>query len=326
MRCEEGDGVNAANSEPFWAWDNIDHARAEAMLVHHLPEPSRGNLEPLGQGDFCLAFRQGEQIIRVAKHAEAAGALRRETCLLDQIANRIADRLPLQVPRLAYFVPPDCPPYTLHHAVTGTELTRELWVSLPADVKGRTAAGLAQFLLALHGLPVEIGQAYGLEVYDASALAKELWETMRSTIWELLNTPDQRLLETFLTVESQKLDHPLPPALIHCDIAPGHVLFDPATGELTGIIDFGDIAIGDPARDFIYIYEDFGSEMLNMVLNCYGGSSAQKLLRDIRKWYLLEAISWTVEMCVQQQDEAVAHGLAEIRRELDWTMGKSLSR
>ena len=40
------------------------------------------------------------------------------------------------------------------------------------------------------------------------------------------------------------------PALVHNDIDERNVLADPATGELTGVIDFGDVVIGDPAIDF----------------------------------------------------------------------------
>ena len=43
-------------------------------------------------------------------------------------------------------------------------------------------------------------------------------------------------------------DAPCCTVLLHCDLAPGHVLYDPSTGALTGIIDFGDVAIGEPTN------------------------------------------------------------------------------
>ena len=36
----------------------------------------------------------------------------------------------------------------------------------------------------------------------------------------------------------------------------------------------------------------------------------------IRKWYLLEAISWTVRMYLEQRPTEMHHGLEEVRREL----------
>jgi hypothetical protein len=40
------------------------------------------------------------------------------------------------------------------------------------------------------------------------------------------------------------------------------------------------------------------------------------MMPAIRKWYLLEAISWTIGMYVEQRDANLDHGLAEIKREL----------
>jgi aminoglycoside phosphotransferase (APT) family kinase protein len=40
------------------------------------------------------------------------------------------------------------------------------------------------------------------------------------------------------------------PALVHADLAPEHLLADPVTTRLTGVIDFEDAQIGDPAIDF----------------------------------------------------------------------------
>lgn len=295
----------------------MEFSSVAQMLNKVLPGTGETPLEQMGQGDFCLAFRYGEQVVRVARHAEAAAALRRETCVLA----RIAERLSLPVPRLAFFAPPDCPPFTVHRAVNGVALTRELWEDLPAAARDHTAAGLAEFLLVLHALPVEIGQECGLEGFSAFALAEEMRETVRETIWGRLDVGDQRRWAAFLMGAVHQLDHSRPPALIHCDIAPGHVLFEPASGALTGIIDFGDLAIGSPARDFIYIYEDFGPDMLNAVLDRYAGSAAGDLLRETRQWYLLEAAAWTVEMHNAGHASKVEHGLAEMRRELAWITG-----
>jgi aminoglycoside 2''-phosphotransferase len=38
--------------------------------------------------------------------------------------------------------------------------------------------------------------------------------------------------------------------VIHGDLAPYHVLHDPQSDELTGILDFGVAGLGDPAVDF----------------------------------------------------------------------------
>jgi hypothetical protein len=73
---------------------------------------------------------------------------------------------------------------------------------------------------------------------------------------------------------------------------------------------------GDPARDFINIYEDYGSILLEEVLHVYTGEQAPKMMSEVRKWYLLEAISWTVKMCGERRYVEMDEGLTGIRREL----------
>ena len=66
----------------------------------------------------------------------------------------------------------------------------------------------------------------------------------------------------------------------------------------------------------LYIYEDFGPLILQEVLTRYARKVSPKMLPAIRKWYLLEAISWTINRYVEQHEADLDHGLAEIRREL----------
>ena len=94
------------------------------------------------------------------------------------------------------------------------------------------------------------------------------------------------------------------------------MFYDPETGELTGVIDFSDLAIGEPARDFIYVYEDYGPVILREVLHHYAGKEAPEMMSAIRKWYLLEAISWTIQKCAERSAAEVNHGINEITREL----------
>jgi aminoglycoside 2''-phosphotransferase len=303
---------NAASS---WRlkWNNLDHSSAAKLLARHLSGTGHSSLETFGSGDFSLAFKLGDQVIRVARHPEAAAALKRESCVLIQIASR----LPLPVPRPTYYAPPECPPFTVHDEIVGEMLTRELWENMQTLARDKAADDLAAFLRALHSIPVEIGRSCGLSKMDATELARSLREATANTIHALLDPETRRRLDEILKRWSQ----PSPAqsqrsVLLHGDIGPGHVLYDPQNGNLTGVIDFGDLAIGDPARDFIYIYEDYGPSLLREVLNRYAGKDAPQMMSAIRKWYLLEAISWTVERFITKQRSEMEHGLAEISREL----------
>ena len=301
-----------SSRSPSATWDDLDHSSAAILLAGHLTGLDHFPLEPFGSGDFTLAFRQGNQVIRMSRRREAADALLRESCVLA----KIAPMLPLPVPKPTYYAIADCPPFTIHDEVVGEFLTREMWESMSARVRDKAASDLATFLKTLHSLPVEIGLTCGVKVMNLPELASNLHRRIANTIHGLLDRQTQARLAEVLESWSLPSRDPKPPVLLHCDIGPGHVLYNPQSGDLSGVIDFSDLIIGDPARDFIYIYEDYGPLILDEVLARYAGPDAGFMMPAIRKWYLLEAITWTVDMFATGRRPEVEHGLGEIRREL----------
>lgn len=300
--------MDYSNKDEPRDWRRLDHASAAKLLASQFPD---SDLEPFGSGDFCLAFKWGSEVIRMARHLDAAGALKRESCILP----KIAPRLPLPVPRPTYHAPEGCPPFTVHEEIVGEILTREDWEGLPTSSREGAASDLANFLKTLHALPIETGLKCGLVQIDTAKMAHSLQQEAADTIRPFLEADVQRKFDQTLETWSSQPDV-RSPGLLHCDIGPGHVLYNPSTLHLTGVIDFGDLVIGDPARDFIYIYEDFGPLILQEVLTRYAGKESRKMLPDIQKWYLLEAISWTINRSVERHKADLVHGLDEIRREL----------
>src|SRR5262249_3829340 len=59
------------------------------------------------------------------------------------------------------------------------------------------------------------------------------------------------------------------PAIIHGDLAPYHLCFDPDTRRLNGIIDFGNAGPGDPALDVGSLILAFGESLLGPVQAAY---------------------------------------------------------
>lgn len=290
-----------------------DHAAAAALVETHLPGDARAALSPAGEGDFCLAFRRGGSIVRVARHRKAADALRREACAMAGIAAH----LPLPVPRPSFHEPAPGRAFSIHAEITGEALTREDWEGLPDAAREASASDLARFLGVLHDLPASIGASCGVPRLDAAEYAARLLPACGSLRPLLCEDTFRRLREALERWSRPPADADRQAALLHCDVAPGHVLFDPASGRLTGVIDFGDLAIGDPARDFVYVYEDFGPEMLGAVLRHYAGEDSAALPSRIRAWFVLETVEWTLGQQAEEEPGGVEEGLAVIAHELD---------
>ena len=187
---------------------------------------------------------------------------------------------------------------------------------MPTGLRKQAASDLAAFLRALHSTPVAVGLGCGLTRLNAVESAQSLRKQAARMVYPLLDDKDRRQLDAFLARRSTSPDGLSDASvLLHCDIAPGHLLVDPLSGRLTGIIDFGDAAIGEAARDFIFIYEDFGTEVLDEVLAFYAGTDAASLLSEVRKWHLLDILSWTIKMIRAGRASDVSQGLEGIIRE-----------
>jgi macrolide phosphotransferase len=57
-------------------------------------------------------------------------------------------------------------------------------------------------------------------------------------------------------------------ALVHCDLHPGHIVLDPE-GRVTGLLDWTEAEVADPASDFAIYFAAFGESGLTALLEQY---------------------------------------------------------
>lgn len=106
------------------------------------------------------------------------------------------------------------------------------------------------------------------------------------------------------------------PALIHRDLAVEHILHDPAHAKLTGVIDWGDTAIGDPALDFTGLLRGAGEAFTERVLAAYALPIDESLRRRARFYAAIvpfHALRFGLETGAA---EHVAHGLTLLRQRI----------
>lgn len=129
-------------------------------------------------------------------------------------------------------------------------------IDAPACATDRIAATLADFLRSLHAVPVE--QVRDL-VEDADQPLSEWRDDAEETfpiVADRFPGHVRRRIEAFLAADPP----PGPSTLVfsHNDLGIEHVLVDPRTSEVTGIIDWSDAALVDPAYDFGLLFRDLG--------------------------------------------------------------------
>ncbi|MFN8515086.1 MAG: aminoglycoside phosphotransferase family protein [Chloroflexia bacterium] len=129
---------------------------------------------------------------------------------------------------------------------------------------------LAAFLRALHAFPLDRAVACG--VTPGSWVAwRDHWHAFAARAMRdddpALDPPTRAWVaatcDAFLA-ELARAERPV--ALLHHDLALEHILVDPPGERITGVIDWGDVWIGDPALDFAAFAHDCDPATLDALL------------------------------------------------------------
>src|SRR5690606_29505610 len=209
-----------------------------ALFARHLPGLAARSVTRLGEGMDHVAYEaDGGLILRMSKEpdpARRADRIRREAALLALVA----EISPLPVPRVI-LSDPDA-------GVLGyVKLPGRPLAERPVAEPGRLAPALGEFLTRLHLAPPERFSA--LAAPDTQPLTAWLAEAERHhrAVAAHLPAAARRRIEAFLGGAPPAEPRAL--AFCHNDLGAEHVLAE--GGTVTGVIDWSDAEIADPAYD-----------------------------------------------------------------------------
>lgn len=216
--------------------DETARQRATASLRVHAPELVDIAVLELGQGLDNTAFVVGDLVLRVADSCSVI----REARLLQLVAPRVS--IPLPTPR---FVDKD-----------GGVLAYPLISGRP--LLGRApppgaAYRMGRFLRDLHSVDPATLPDLPTEPADPQERLEDL------------DGPQDLIRLLRASVPAPAREH----VLAHADLGAEHIL--DSHGLITGVIDWSDAAVADPALDFARLYRDFGPSFLAEALDAYGG-------------------------------------------------------
>lgn len=223
--------------------------RARESLGAHAPQLSGRGLTELGRGTDNIAFLAGDLVLRVSAGPDVV----REARLLAVVGPRV----PLPIPR-PQFVDEDRG-VLAYPLLPGQPLLGQ--PPLPG-----LARRLGAFLRALHGIdPSVLGTALPRDDDPPAAWLVGLRGPASSV---------ERLHESVPPPTEDRV-------VAHADLGAEHVLAQGA--EPTGVIDWSDAALADPAVDFARLYRDVGPDFLAELLVAYGGlQDEDRTMRRVR--------------------------------------------
>ncbi|RYG45919.1 aminoglycoside phosphotransferase family protein [bacterium] len=219
----------------FLSGPHVEEARE--ALSRELPDLEIRSLRLGEQGwDNHTFVLNEDRIVRFAK--DESFQARQERWVL----RALPEFLPLDIPRLEWVG--ESILFTVYRRLPGVRLA-EAWQSFDLWQREEAIDRLVEFLATIHStLDLAEAKAHGVSLEDAR------YDFVRASMgsegkwWEAARPAIRRI---------DALSHA--PKVLHNDFHGENILIDPATHRVTGVIDFGDVAYGDPCIDLNYLCE-----------------------------------------------------------------------
>jgi predicted methyltransferase/aminoglycoside phosphotransferase (APT) family kinase protein len=218
--------------------------------------------------DFRVYERGDGTLVRMPKSPAAAAQMSGEVACLAALRDVLA--VPIPDARLEIV---DGTPAIVYQRLCGEPADA---AALGAPGLTRLAADVGRFLSGLHALSLATLAGFDPPFRATTFHLIERLEEVRGAIRAATRRLPPRLAERcrrFLDGDTAlPCDAPGPPVLLHGDFEAEHLLVDPATGALTGVLDWSELGLGDAARDIGGVWAFFGDEFLRVLLAHYDRS------------------------------------------------------
>jgi aminoglycoside phosphotransferase (APT) family kinase protein len=291
----------------------LDATLVARIIEAQFPQCAPARVTYLGEGYDSTAFDvNGVWVFRFPKRAEVEQQLVIEMRMLPVLAGRA----PLPIPAFSLRGEPS-PGFPRHFGgyrrlagVPGIEMD-------PARVPFSVLAPmLGRFLTWLHAFPVGEAARLGVERQPIEPLVEEIRAEALEDFERLSSVAPDAPLDTWFTYLKSGVAEARPlltPALVHNDLAAEHILVGEAARTVTGVIDWSDMAVSDPALDIAGMFHWGGQAFGDAVLSAYEGAIDDRLASRARFMAACRGVGDVKFGLETDRPEYIAAGLRALR-------------
>lgn len=282
---------------------DLDADMVSELISVQFPDLAGGEVCRLGAGwDHDLFSVGAEWILRFPKRAERVAWLTREI----EIMTIAAETLGSSIPRFERIGKPSelFPyPFVAYRQLSGVGADRT-----SADDLTVLAEDVGRLLARLHRIDARRIPP------PPAGWGPQPWSGLRADLLAVAEVVRPRLGLDMLAAAEPYLAGRIPePAqdgprrFIHNDVCPDHLIVDPHTGRLVGLIDFTDAIVGEVVLDFVGLIGIGGYRFIDQVAGCYDlplGSSFDTKLQWLARTLTL---TWLAEAATHDPDDIPKH-------------------
>jgi aminoglycoside phosphotransferase (APT) family kinase protein len=265
--------ANEQNREAL-AWEAdwvITPQLAKSLIEVSCPQLAPVSIREFGVGWDNTAFLiNGAYVFRFPRRRIAVPLMETEVRLLPWLSTQV----PVTIPNPCHIGMPSSEypcmfggyPLIPGQTVTSTRMTD--------DERRAMAKPLAQFLAALHSVSPEEARNRGasedpIRRLDPSPHKARAIDRLNTFPSDLLPHGVEARIRLLLD-NLPTLEQPSTNTLVHADLHGSQILVSEDTHELAGVIDWGDVHLGDPATDFAVVHSMLPRDCHEEFLTAYG--------------------------------------------------------
>lgn len=219
----------------------------------------------------------GKYVVKIPRSDESRKELEKEI----QVTSRLRGFIPVKIPHFVSWARNEELHSAAYELIHGTILTNQDVGETPsvrlddpeiAMSRMEIARQLANILNSVHSIDMvtaeEVLKPFVGESWNQKNLRRiREFKTVANSYFD---TDTASLCTSFLDNLSDVMNNlAFPPRFIHGDFGGWNILYDSEKRQITGLLDWADSGIGDPAADFLELIYDFGKDFAGMVLEFY---------------------------------------------------------
>ncbi len=237
------------------------------VLQQAYPDLVVNTVDAISHGQHNTVLDVNDQFIfRFPKYIEGLHTLKQEVTLLKHIQGRISLASP--EPRFACLADLSGA-FMGYPKIPGEPLWNDLLNSTSFTTQSNLAKQLGGFLSSLHRLSSITELVTCLTRNDTASQWTEIFRRIRIKLIPHMRPDAQtRVIKYFERFLNEPKHFAYKPVLKHGDFGASNILFDRTTNFISGIIDFSNASLGDPAYDFAGLLSSYGENFV-----CQAGCS-----------------------------------------------------
>lgn len=216
--------------------------------------------------DSTVIIINNKYIFRFPKRESSLESLKIEMRILPELKELVD----LSIPDFKYFSSSFDNYQTAfvgYEMIPGVELSQNVLDKIKAAGKiKKITQQLGKFLSQMHSFPIEKAQKAEVGQRGDKQFWKNLFSDIKDDCFPIMDKKQRRWTKEILNDYLKNTNFDYRQVLTHGEIGDEHILINLEKLEVSGIIDFGDMAIGDYGFDLNPVY---GREFLDQILNYY---------------------------------------------------------